>query len=294
MPISRENSNPLSDLRRRLPGLPDRLRDVGRYVAEHEFDATTRSMRELASSANLQPAAFTRLAQALGRPGWEEFRNQLIEARRPTNQNPYSSRVGPGSLASEPPDDPTPLVGVIQAADVDSVAKIDVRSITPAVRALHAAPRIWIAGYRSCRSVAQLLHYQLRLFRENVHWIGALGSEDLDFGEFRKEDAVIITSFAPYTKVGLSTVRAARKAGCILVSITDHPTSPYAEGADHCIVYNAAATPAFFPSLTAAVYVAQAIAAGMFKLGGDRAAARLRDSEARLTDLDCYISSEVK
>src|SRR4051812_45728505 len=65
-------------------------------------------------------------------------------------------------------------------------------------------------------------------------------------------------------------------------------------GRTHCIVYNAAAIPAFFPSLTAAVYMAQAIATGMFKLGGDRAAARLRDSEARLTNLECCISIEVK
>src|SRR5205807_7036918 len=62
---------PLERLRVALPDLPGRLQEAGRFIARHDFDATTRSMRDLAAAAGLQPASFTRLAQALGHSGWE-------------------------------------------------------------------------------------------------------------------------------------------------------------------------------------------------------------------------------
>ena len=60
-----------------------RLQEVGRFVAANDYDATTRSMRELASVAGADPASFTRLAKALGYSGWDELRAALTEARRP-------------------------------------------------------------------------------------------------------------------------------------------------------------------------------------------------------------------
>ena len=70
----------------RCPIFPARLQQAGRFIARNDFDATTRSMRDLAAAAGLQPATFTRLAQALGHAGWDEFRDALIEARRPARR----------------------------------------------------------------------------------------------------------------------------------------------------------------------------------------------------------------
>src|SRR5215469_4207222 len=88
-----EQTPPLERLRLALPDLPGRLQEAGRFIARHDFDATTRSMRDLAAAAGLQPASFTRLAQALGHPGWDDFRDALIEARRPADTAPFSGRV---------------------------------------------------------------------------------------------------------------------------------------------------------------------------------------------------------
>ena len=46
--------------------------------------------------------------------------------------------------------------------------RISAHAIADAARALHDAKRIWITGYRSCRSVAELLNYELRLFRPEL------------------------------------------------------------------------------------------------------------------------------
>src|SRR6187402_1002107 len=86
-------SSPLSELRIALPSLPLRLQEVGRFVAANDYDATTRSMRDLATVAGADPAAFTRLAKAIGYSGWDDLRAALTEARRPPQSSPFSGRA---------------------------------------------------------------------------------------------------------------------------------------------------------------------------------------------------------
>src|SRR5436305_14496940 len=86
-------SSPLNELCSALPSVPLRLREVGRFVAANDYDATTRSMRDLATVAGADPAAFTRLAKALGYSGWDELRAALTEARRPAQVSPFSGRA---------------------------------------------------------------------------------------------------------------------------------------------------------------------------------------------------------
>src|SRR5258705_6099038 len=47
--------SPLNELCSALPSLPMRLQQVGRFVAANDYDATTRSMRELAVVAGADP-----------------------------------------------------------------------------------------------------------------------------------------------------------------------------------------------------------------------------------------------
>src|SRR5262252_11135378 len=91
--MQRRASTPLNAICSSLPGLPARLRQVGQFVVANEFDATTRSMLELASVAGQDPASFTRLAQALVYSGWDALRSALTEARRPIPATPFSERV---------------------------------------------------------------------------------------------------------------------------------------------------------------------------------------------------------
>ena len=280
-------SQPLELLRRALPDLPPRLREVGRFLSGNEFDAATRSMRGLAAAAGVNPASFTRLAQALGYSGWDELREALIEARRPETQAPFSSRI---QAAGTEKNGPAWTVSATIEADAAALGRIATAPVVAAAKTLQATSRIWLGGFRSCRSVAELLHYQLRLFRpDSVHLVGAAGPEDLDFGSFRRGDAVLVIGFAPYSRASVTTWRAARAAGCVLIAVADTDLAPMAEGADHCLEFEAAAGPGFFPSLTGAVALAQSLAAAMFVLDGPAALHRLRGTEARLAAHSQYV-----
>src|SRR5215469_10326803 len=148
--IGLSKSSPLSELRSALPSLPMRLQEVGRFVAANDYDATTRSMRDLAAEAGADPAAFTRLAKALGYSGWDELRGALTEARRPAQTSPFSGRAKrrhPG------PNSDVALITDKLEAEAVGLTRISASSIADAAKTLHAARRIWIAGFRSCRSV---------------------------------------------------------------------------------------------------------------------------------------------
>lgn len=283
-------SSPLNELCSALPSLPMRLQEVGRFVAANDYDATTRSMRELASVAGADPASFTRLAKALGYSGWDELRAALTEARRPTQSSPFSCRArgrrhGPNADVS--------LVSDKLEAEAAGLSRISPDAVAIAARTLHAARRIWIAGFRSCRSVAELLNYELRLFRpDGVQLVGGSGPEDLDFGAFRAGDAVVVIGFAPYSTASMQSARAAHRARVGLIAITDSVTAPMAEGADHLLLYEAASSPGFFPSLTGAMAIAQSLAAVTFALGGASARKRLEDTEARLAALSQYVTEK--
>jgi len=266
-------SSPLNELCSALPSLPMRLQEVGRFVAANDYDATTRSMRELAAVAGADPASFTRLAKALGYSGWDELRAALTEARRPEQSSPFSART---RARRRGPNSDVLLVADKLEAAAAGLARISAGSVAGAARALHGARRIWIAGFRSCRGVAELLNYQLRLFRpDEVQLVGGSGPEDLDLGAFHSGDAVVVIGFAPYSTPSVLSARAAHDCGATLIAIADTVAAPMAEGAEHVLLFEAAFSPGFFPSLTGAIAIAQSLAAVTFALGGPAAKRRL-------------------
>jgi DNA-binding MurR/RpiR family transcriptional regulator len=293
--MEKRSSAPLHAICGALPSLPARLRAVGQFVMANEFDATTRSMRELAAVAGHDPAAFTRLAQALGYSGWDALRGALTEARRPLPATPFSERVkGRATTLRRGLREAEKLIRLMFEADSAGLARIDGSGVASAAKALHGARRVWVAGFRSCRSPAELLAYQLRLFRaDEVRLVAGAGLEDLDFGAFRSNDAVIVFGFAPYSRASVLTARAAHQAGSTLIAVADMVAAPMAAGASHILLFEAAASPGFFPSLTGAIAIAQSLAAASFALGGARARRNLKDTESRLAATSQYVAEKV-
>src|SRR5215475_6406306 len=99
--------SPLHELCSALPSLPSRLQQVGRFAAA-------------------DPAAFTRLAKAIGYSGWDELRAALTEARRPAQSSPFSGRANTGGAKSRRAG-PNPEVSLISdklEADAAGLSRI--------------------------------------------------------------------------------------------------------------------------------------------------------------------------
>ena len=142
--------------------------------------------------------------------------------------------------------------------------------------------------------MAELLNYQLRLFRPDaVQLVGGSGPEDLDLGAFQRRRRGrrhrLCALFHGERVVG---ARGASTLGATLIAIADTRTAPMAEGADHLLLFEAAASPGFFPSLTGAIAIAQSLAAVTFTLGGAGAKRRLEETEARLAAMSQYVAEK--
>ena len=122
--------------------------------------------------------------------------------------------------------------------------------------------------------------------------VGGSGPEDLDLGAFHNGDAVVVIGFAPYSTASVLSARAAHQSGATLIAIADTMSAPMAEGADHLLLFEAAASPGFFPSLTGAIAIAQSLAAATFALGGAAAKRRLEETEIRLAAMSQYVAEK--
>ena len=266
--------------------LPPRQASVARYVLGHNFEATTSPMRALAKASGETPATFTRLAQSLGLSGWDELRAALTAQTREgldhARNAPFSSR-GVGIADSG-------LVGDMIRSDAANLSTLSSSGMAQAALVLEQAPRVLIAGFRSCFGPASLLHYLYRLFRTDVMLIGGPGGIlDLELGALRPDDAVIVFGFDPYSRDSLLTAKAAASAGCRTVAIVDDAAAPIATDADVALVFGME-SPGFFPSLTACVSLVQALATLLYARSGDEGRHTLQETEKRIESHNAYVA----
>ncbi|POR51932.1 MurR/RpiR family transcriptional regulator [Bosea psychrotolerans] len=269
-----------------LRRLPPQQADAARFVIGRSFEAATMPMRGLARAAGLPPATFTRLAQSLGLPGWEELRAGLIAdarddlgARRPFSVRPL------------PEGGPEPLAGAMIAADRAILDNLDAARIEQAATLLEAAPRVIVAGFRSCHAPALLFHYQYRLFRPDTTLIGGVGGVlDVELGGLKSGDALVLFGFDPYSRDGLLCAEAAADAGAKVVAIVDRPDAPVAEGAAAVLTFGTDSS-GFFPSLTGCIALVQALAATLYSRAGDAGREQLRRTEARIAAHTPYLET---
>ncbi len=266
--------------------LPPRLADAARFVAAHPFDAATTPMRALARRAGHSPATFTRLAQAIGYAGWDGMREHLVQrARGAREPGPFSDRPVPATGARS-------LAADMLAADAAAIGGLDPDRLALAAAVLEAAPRVFVAGFRSCYGPAHLFHYLYRLFRPEVTLLGAGGSLlDLELGALARSDAVVLICFEPYSRDLLLVAQAARAAGCAVVAVMDDAAAPVAAEAD-LVLLHAIGTPGFFPSLTACTALLQALAGLLYVRAGREGRAALRRAEARIRTHTAYVAPE--
>jgi len=266
--------------------LPPKLATAALYVAAHPFDAASMPMRALARQTGAQPTTYTRLARALGYPGWDALRDELIvnarEDLEAARQAPFSSRplmpAGEGTLP-----------GRMFSTDIHNIAELDGFAVDGAADVIERAARVFVSGYRSCYAPAVHFHYLYRLFRNDVTLIGSMsGMLDLELGQLQAGDALILFGFAPYSRDGLLTAQSAIAAGASLIAVVDRPDSPVARNATATLLFNAA-SPGYFPSLSACTALIQALAATLYVRSGPEGRARLRASEKRIAAHAAYL-----
>jgi DNA-binding MurR/RpiR family transcriptional regulator len=275
------------DLLARFAGLSPKLQMAARFVVDHPAEVVTVSMRTLAERAGAQPASLVRLAQHLGYPGWPQLKEAFAQDLG-LHAEGYGQRAR--SLAARGAG--ADLLGEMFAAQQGNLAAAEAMcqlALKDAARLLQRAAAVHVAGFRASYPVAYALVYGYRLFRDTVHLVdGQGGALEMQLRPMTAKDALVVASFAPYSSEALAVVGAAQAVGARIVALTDSRASPLALAADVALIFSAA-SPSFFPSVTAAVAVSEALLELIVADAGDAVAKRIDAAEQRLLASGAYV-----
>lgn len=272
--------------------LSPRLQSAARYVVDHPNEVVTQSMRTLAERAKAQPATFVRLAQHVGFAGWPELKSAFAEDLGLNNAR-YSQRAK--SLATRGQgSDLVEEMFEAQRRNLDLTQAQCSKSLREAAKLLQCAKAVHIAGFRASFPIAYALAYGYRLFSNAVHLIdGQAGGLEMQLRRIERQDCVVVMSFAPYSREAMTVVEAATAAGAKILAFTDSNASPLALAADVQVLFSAS-SPSFFPSVAAAVAVAEALLELLVADAGDDVSQRIDRSEQHLFDSGAYLQAPTK
>jgi DNA-binding MurR/RpiR family transcriptional regulator len=154
---------------------------------------------------------------------------------------------------------------------------------------LAKARAVHIAAFRASHPLAFSLYYGYRLFRESVFLIdGSAVGLEVQLRAIDPRDAVVVASFAPYSREALLVADHVRAAGAALVALTDSGASPLARKAQVLLQFEVA-SPSFFPSVAAGVALTEALLERLVADGGDSVVRRIEKVEHGLFDSGIYV-----
>ncbi len=191
-------------------------------------DPALLSITTLAEALGVNPSTLTRLATALGFPGFPGLQQVLLSASM-TAPGAFYSRQAASALRGGGSSRvaATRLCHENQANIDRFIDRFDEAAFDAAVSLLVSAPRVAVHGIRQFHSVASFLVYGLRMIRCDVALLGEgdLGSAE-GLAALSPGDVLLSTSCAPYSAQVVETAAVAQRGGLATVALTDRPNSP--------------------------------------------------------------------
>ncbi len=260
---------------------------VARFILDRPNDVVTSSMRTVAERAGTIPSTLVRFAQHMGYGGWPALKQALVEEMGLAPQQ-YGERAK--SLVGRAADET--LVGEmfnVHRFNLQATERKNDAAFARASRMLEKAPTVHVAGFRACFPVAFSFVYIYRLLRQSVLLVdGNGGSLEMQLRGVQPKDAVVVISFVPYSREALQACKAARAAGASVIAITDSSASPISLMADETLLFTID-SPSFFPSILAAVAVAEALLLLLASRAGKSGVKRIHRSGSELFATGAYL-----
>jgi DNA-binding MurR/RpiR family transcriptional regulator len=263
------------------------MQAAARFIVDHPNEVVIVSMRTLADKADAKPSTLVRLAQQLGYSGWPELKDAFA-AELGLHSETYGERAK--SLADRGrTQDLARELFAVQRANLDATQAAAGGQLRAAARLLAKARAVHIAAFRASHPLAFSLYYGYRLFRESVFLIdGSAVGLEVQLRAIDRRDAVIVASFAPYSREALVVADHVRATGAALIALTDSSASPLARQAAAVLQFTVA-SPSFFPSVAAGVALTEALLERLVADGGDTVVRRIDRVERGLFESGIYV-----
>ncbi len=277
-------------LKKQFALLSPQLRRGAKYLLDNPGEIPVRSMRKIATDAQVQPITLIRLARLLGFEGWQDLREFFVGGFH-EHALRYSSRArniisGPEAHRS------FAAMREAQQKNLMALSLQETDLLGKAAAMINAAPNVYVAGFRSSYPIAFTFYYLYRLFRSSINLIrGAAGTLELELRPLEPGDAVLMVSFDPYSQEIIRVAETAHDAGCKLVALTDSLVSPIALKAD-CSLLFATGSPSFFPSTASGLALVETLIAQLLAEKGEEAIRAITRAEDQLHETGAYLRKQ--
>ena len=196
------------------------------FVIDHYEQAAFMTAAKLAKAVGTSEATVVRFAYALEYEGYPEFQESLAEwvKKKLNTVQSTGAKYAASSQAEILPSVLSPDVEKIE----DTMEHMDIQAFETAVNIILSAKHIYIIGLRSCRPLAQFLHFYLNLIRGDVNLLDSTSTSETfeQMLRINEKDAVIGISFPRYSMRTLKAMEMANDKNAKVITITDTIHSP--------------------------------------------------------------------
>jgi len=283
---------PLSDrIIQNYDAMSGQLQKAARYVLDRPDDVALLTMREQARNANVGPATMTRLAQFLGLAGYDQVRELYAEHIR-QQRNSFSVRAEAQVKSQHARGERALIEDMVQSITQQATNSLQPDALDEIIRAtqlISSCNTLFSLGLRSSHPVAWHIHYILSLIGKRTILLDAIADTGIDaLRSARTQDAIVVVSVAPYTRLSVDVGRYAVAHDIPLVAITDAAVAPLAKMAQAKII-TTTASPSFFPTMSPAFIIGEVIASLVAGRTDEHAPEALRNVEQHLKAFNMHV-----
>jgi len=266
--------------------LSAQLQKAAQHLIDHADDVPVLSMRAMAAEAGVHPTAMVRLVRQLGFDGWPAFR-ALFVARLRSQSAPYSQRAR-SVVTTESADALIAANFEAQTRNLRVAENRNHEALKRVAAVLEECTHVHVAGFRASYPLAFLFQYLYRFFRTTVTLAsGPGGTTEMLLRAIQRGDAVVVVSFAPYSREARLVADYAGKKGASVVAVTDSLAAPIARCSDVPLVVPVD-SPSFFPSVIAGFGIVESLIELLLSRAGKEAVRRVETAERELMELSAY------
>jgi DNA-binding MurR/RpiR family transcriptional regulator len=261
------------------------------YILQNADEVVFMTAAQLAEASGVSDATVVRLAQTLGFEGFPEMKQHLRSSRM--TRLDTVSRLKRTSRRINSVDE---LIAATVQQDAknlaDTAADLNPDAIIRIARVLKEAETVNIIGLRSAHSLSVLLSSTLGFLGKRVRlMVPGTGELWREVSTISRGSVLVAISFPRYTRLTVEVAEAARRAGAVVVSLTDSPFSPLAPFSDH-IMTARCRIDSFIESYVTILSLMNALVTAVAFLEGKKAVKQLRRMEQLWEEKNIYYQAE--
>ncbi|MCM1184321.1 MAG: MurR/RpiR family transcriptional regulator [Roseburia sp.] len=199
---------------------------IATFIIDHYEQAAFMTAAKLGKTVGISESTVVRFAYALDYEGYPEFQEALAEWVKDKLNS--VQRIGAKYGKSTQSEILTSVLNADMEKINDTIEHVDPQAFETAVDIILNAKHVYIIGIRSCKPLAEFLHFYLNMIRGEVYLLSSTSTSEIfeQMLRINEKDAIIGISFPRYSMRTLKAMELANDKNAKVITITDTIHSP--------------------------------------------------------------------